>query len=600
MSSKEVTFSNNPQSINQNSFPKPLREGEFFLTYSQIFTLNKRIPKGWKIELFDNMTKFDSSMKQQAQIKRPRSSNIIKDYSDEDDESYKRKKPKKADHDYVSKEDSISSNNNSSFKNQKRIREKMPQEFIKEVPEIKEPEKKPVASPLLPNPNAEVWKKCEKVFNRLKKHALCETFFGNLSEQFSLSVVEKRIKTNFYQSTYQFMMDVRGVWNHHFSRSIIGSELYQKSYTLSNFFEEIVKDLDNPSAVVEEKPETKEVKPNNIVKPVKALERFGIINKPVVTVEPVRRERSNSTSDKPMSGSEKNLLRSKIMKLTNDQLRGIIKIVSGATTIEQNSKYVEFELDKLPHKKLRELEKYVKNCIKAQKELKEQNAAHNNSSSNHINGVNRPTNISNISNSSTAQADTNKTNHNTVNSNASSTLSSTQPTHKPVSSNQKPLTLTHIISSSSTNANNVTALKRPSKKPVEEDEVPKFQSPKDGSPVIEKNCDIVMEKVNKRTEFTPKPVVIETIPQVIKETPKEIKEKELIKEIKEASLSTSDSNLQNLSENKENKTKTLEQIQEETKDSNKKDILSESSKDDDDSDSGKISYLNRFRQSFLP
>ena len=83
------------------------------------------MPKGWKIELFENMAKFESYSKPQLQIKRPRSSNIIKDYSDEDEESIRKKKMKKTDHDYHSKESSLSSNNNSSYKtSNKRLREK--------------------------------------------------------------------------------------------------------------------------------------------------------------------------------------------------------------------------------------------------------------------------------------------------------------------------------------------------------------------------------------------------------------------------------------------------------------------------------------------
>ena len=40
-------------------------------------------------------------------------------------------------------------------------------------------------------------------------------------------------------------MEIRAIWNHHFQNSTINSDIYQKSFTLSNFFEEIFKDIEN-------------------------------------------------------------------------------------------------------------------------------------------------------------------------------------------------------------------------------------------------------------------------------------------------------------------------------------------------------------------
>ena len=67
--------------------------------------------------------------------------------------------------------------------------------------------------------------------------------------------------------------------------------------------------------------------------------------------------------DKPMSMIEKNTLGANIRCLNADQLRGIIAILSDSSSVEQNLKYFEFDIENLPVRKLRELEKYVKNSL---------------------------------------------------------------------------------------------------------------------------------------------------------------------------------------------------------------------------------------------
>jgi hypothetical protein len=65
-----------------------------------------------------------------------------------------------------------------------------------------------------------------------------------------------------------------------------------------------------------------------------------------------------------MTITEKNVLGSKIRMLSQDQMKGIINILSDQYCIENNSKFFEFDIDALSNKKLRELEKYVKKCLK--------------------------------------------------------------------------------------------------------------------------------------------------------------------------------------------------------------------------------------------
>jgi len=70
-----------------------------------------------------------------------------------------------------------------------------------------------------------------------------------------------------------------------------------------------------------------------------------------------------SIMDKPMSMIEKNALGANIRTLNPDQLRGIIAILSDSNSVEQNLRYFEFDIENLPVRKLRELEKYVKTSL---------------------------------------------------------------------------------------------------------------------------------------------------------------------------------------------------------------------------------------------
>lgn len=335
-----------------------MRNREYLLTFSQIFTLNKIMPKGWKIELFENMRIFETIYKPQLQIKRPRSSYIIKDNSEEEEEIINKKKVKKSDLDVYSKEeDSFSSKKSTSFKNiSNHLSEKRPNNN-KDLYEV-EIEKK-----IKENPNIDVSKNCEKTFNKLKKHPLCDYFLSQNNEKYSLKEIEKKIKISAYSSSYQFGMEIRGIWNYNFSKSTINSDIYQKTITLSNYFEEIFKDIENTSDVIGEIHEI-----HKIVS--KLHEKVCTLNKNSANTNNMKQEKILSISEKPMTTSEKTQLGIKIKMLNYDQLKGIIKIVSDSITmVEQNSKYFEFDIETLPTKKLRELEKYVKNCLKAKSSL---------------------------------------------------------------------------------------------------------------------------------------------------------------------------------------------------------------------------------------
>jgi hypothetical protein len=156
-------------------------------------------------------------------------------------------------------------------------------------------------------------------------------------------------------------MDVRKIWNYYFSTTLPNSEIYQKIFTLSNYFEEMFKEVEN--SVPEEKSDIHEL--NRKVS--KLQEKFNELNKNPVPSNNMRKDRPRN--EKPMTMAEKNQLGTNIRMLNPEQLKGIIKLLSDSLNVDQHSKYFEFDIEALSNKKLRDLEKYVKNCLKNKQTL---------------------------------------------------------------------------------------------------------------------------------------------------------------------------------------------------------------------------------------
>ena len=103
-----------------------------------------------------------------------------------------------------------------------------------------------------------------------------------------------------------------------------------------------------------------------IHKKIKSLEeQFSNRGKPNLQVQNIYVNNKNNRAsvpiqERPMTITEKNLLGSKIRMLSQEQMKGIINILSDQYSIENNSKFFEFDIESLSTKKLRELEKYVK------------------------------------------------------------------------------------------------------------------------------------------------------------------------------------------------------------------------------------------------
>ena len=203
-------------------------------------------------------------------------------------------------------------------------------------------------------------KQCENGLSKIKKIPLSNFFyFSKTVDAPSLSKIEKNIKNYKYQSTYEFIMDLRRLWNYYFQNYYNQPDIFQKISEMSKSSEEILNEFECFS---EDKGEMKE-----ITKKIDSLER---------ELKDIKGNNNNnnnfnyniikriSTGEKAMSYDEKATLRNNIKLLNPEQKKGIVNILNDNSVDLSNKKYFELDIEKLGNKKLRELDNYVQGCIR--------------------------------------------------------------------------------------------------------------------------------------------------------------------------------------------------------------------------------------------
>jgi len=137
--------------------------------------------------------------------------------------------------------------------------------------------------------------------------------------------------------------------------------VFQKTCKLSEFSEEVLKEIENS---VEDKSDIQELskKVEKLTKEIKEISYKGQTTPQTI---PKKGEKGVSLMDKPMTMAEKNNLGSNIRNLNPEQLKGIVNILSDSLVVDPQSKYFEFDIETLSTRKLRELEQYVKKCLKS-------------------------------------------------------------------------------------------------------------------------------------------------------------------------------------------------------------------------------------------
>jgi hypothetical protein len=207
----------------------------------------------------------------------------------------------------------------------------------------------------------EVFKKCDRVMQKIRKNPLAEHYMNSSSEEIpSLSQIDKRVKAFNYNSFYQFALDLRKIWSYYFSPSISTPEIYQRTFAISAFSEEVLKEAESTEG---DKSEIGELQ-KRVEKLSRDLKEFKGSNPNAPVGGTNKKVDKGGPLDKPMTMQEKNLLGNNIRSLPPEQLKGIVNILSDSLVIDPKKRFFEFDIETLDTRKLRELEKYVKGCMK--------------------------------------------------------------------------------------------------------------------------------------------------------------------------------------------------------------------------------------------
>lgn len=355
MTQEAESFSNND--LNNSTFNQKnhddieIKEGEFMITCLHALLINKTLPVGYKLEL------------EMVYEKTAEQSNVVigkkRGFVKTGNEKKPKKKGKKlteisnSDSDEDEYTDDKNNSNMRLSQREKKPNHKEDLGFVESKNKCKDPKLN------------EISKKCEKIFMKLKKHPLYDFFSKSDSQDApNLNEVEKKIRLCLFNTIHMFALEVRKVFKYYFSRE--NSESYKKVFDFSQFFEEIFNENEDITSIDEinkklMKLENKIQKNESMISQAQGI--YGNSSKSNMSMN-ISRQPALPLSEKPMTITEKNILGNKIKMLNQDQMKGILHILSDQCSIDNNSKFFEFDIDTLSTKKLRDLEKYVKKCLK--------------------------------------------------------------------------------------------------------------------------------------------------------------------------------------------------------------------------------------------
>ena len=369
----------------KNEMFEILKNGQFMLTPLESMIINKIIPFGFKLETEENIIKSvnftlmnkkneRNSVKKRLKTKEKNKKIMTNNNITDNNINIKRRRH----------------NNNSNIYNKKNINNNKIEGNINTY-----------------NNNVTILsieEKCQLCFNEIIKYPLSKLFLNNSSILPSLTLIEKNIKNNKYITYQDFQKDLREVWAYYFHHYTTNPDIYKKTFQMSEYAEQVYNKIDNMKFISIKKPNNKDLnhitnKMNSVEKEMNELNSQNnnlytdLLYNHIVNKNNNSLIYKNHISDKAMTHEEKNALGNAIRNLNKDQLKGIIRILNEKMIENKNgNQYFEFDIDKLPTKKLRELEKYVQTCNTTYPIYSTNNI------NNPINNINSYNNINNMNN----------------------------------------------------------------------------------------------------------------------------------------------------------------------------------------------------------
>ena len=171
--------------------------------------------------------------------------------------------------------------------------------------------------------------------------------------------IEKNVKNELYSSHYELTKDIRDAFSNIFTSILknLDYDKYNQVLTLSELFEKIYNKYDNKSIIKKCKSVCDEI--NKLKKEVHKAEMSKNGEKEAGPGRKVGESKSEITIKR-----YKEDILAKIKKLNNAQKKGILNIISNnfINKYKENNIF-EFNINKIPLNQLKELNKYINECI---------------------------------------------------------------------------------------------------------------------------------------------------------------------------------------------------------------------------------------------
>ena len=359
-----------------------LKLGQYILTPLQSILINKLMPLGYKLETEENILKSLEIPKNQGK-------------------KYKQSR---------NKDNSGKSNNRNAVGQKKRNQglnnlDNIPPNISQEIYKI--------------------YKKCKNGLDKIKESKYALHYYQSRDPEVPcLANLEKKVNNYEYKNLYDFQMDGRKIWYHYFDLDPND----ERTKKMSEDWEKICTDLESQN--IEMSVNSIKKRTDKIQKDLSEYKEYGGITKENLPAPIKKTNQQNSEHNKPMTVEEKNQLGNNIRTLNKEQLKGIIKILNENNSVPK-SKYFEFDIDKLPNKKLRELERYVKECLIV-----------NNRNLSSLSA--NPKNLNQKENQNNKNPANNKTNSNQTHNQNSASKNNNKETNKTNEARQEPSSLKKI------------------------------------------------------------------------------------------------------------------------------------------------------------
>jgi hypothetical protein len=183
-----------------------------------------------------------------------------------------------------------------------------------------------------------------------------------ITEPMDISTIEKKLKDHEYSAYSQFENDVRKIWSNAMKYNPSHSQIYSMTLDIQRYFEKI-------NSEEQEMHKLNKMKNKMLIYEKKAnnLQTKGGSQRSSKSST-----YKNQSIEQPLTYQEKKNLSTMIRSLETEHLLGVWEIVSeGNDQIKDNE--IEFDIETLPVRKARELEKYVQSKLELMRKSKKKN-----------------------------------------------------------------------------------------------------------------------------------------------------------------------------------------------------------------------------------